>query len=390
MLRLDAGLHRASGGRVRVVRGGDHAGHVPRHVRLAVDPAHRRVVDQESDFGAEGAAGLRRQVPQQDRGLREGGVRAAGDAVGLGHLRLQARRGRPCPVAGLPAAGLGPLLPRAGLRRARARLPPDGGVPGAHAGRALISRLEADPGYLEEALQGLLPEPHPGNELPSWGDFARDVGSEGFADSCQICFLQGWEDESNDAVDPVGLFPAVRELMQSKELAVTLPQYSALFGFFDRDGVGSVSQTTFPDFVRYVAVMAYLGACRESGSGRPVDDAGAEDAEEQPCEEEVQRRLDETRAELEALGASALEPDATGAGGIDEERLKVQMDEELLARKRQELEELRARARAEEDALVAAQRPSGRGEVRHYEQDRAGAPGPQRKKGCLPACGRKQ
>ncbi|CAK0808988.1 unnamed protein product [Prorocentrum cordatum] len=254
----------------------------------------------------------------------------------------------------------------------------------------LISRLEADPGYLEEALQGLLPEPHPGNELPSWGDFARDVGSEGFADSCQICFLQGWEDESNDAVDPVGLFPAVRELMQSKELAVTLPQYSALFGFFDRDGVGSVSQTTFPDFVRYVAVMAYLGACRESGSGRPVDDAGAEDAEEQPCEEEVQRRLDETRAELEALGASALEPDATGAGGIDEERLKVQMDEELLARKRQELEELRARARAEEDALVAAQRPSGRGEVRHYEQDRAGAPGPQRKKGCLPACGRKQ
>jgi len=66
------------------------------------------------------------------------------------------------------------------------------------------------------------------------------------------------------------------------------------------------------------------------------------------------------------------------------------MDEELLARKRQELEELRARARAEEDALAAAQRPSGRGEVKHYEQDQAGAPGPQRKKGCLPSCGRKQ
>lgn len=260
----------------------------------------------------------------------------------------------------------------------------------------MISRLEADPGYLEEALQGLL-----------LGDFAREVGSDDFSQSCQICFLQSKEDESNDALSPDVLFPAVQELLQSQELEVTLPQYSALFSFFDREKFGVVSQVGFVDFARYVAVMAYLSACqaqaeapRESVSGKPADDAeasddpeaeGAADAEEQPCEEDVQRRLDSARAKLDALGASALEADETGAGGIDEERLKVQMDEELLARKRQELEELRAGARAEEDAFAAAQRPSGRGEVKHYEQDGPGAQSPQpRKKGCFPSCGRKQ
>jgi len=200
-------------------------------------------------------------------------------------------------------------------------------------------------------------------------------------------------DEDGSDLEPVDLFPIVCDLLKSQDLEISYDQYVGCFSCFDRERSGMISQASFLDFARYVAVMARLIACQEAAEARMPSQGGGDEStleaaevEEPPCEEDIQRRLDAARAQLEeALRETATQDD------IDEARLRVQMDEERLQRARQEFEDLRSKVKAEEETTGRPSRVSSNpsnGEVKHYEEDQQGA-ATQRKKGCFPACGRK-